>query len=105
MNMETEEIDRVYLEACLRFADACHKASEAYEKGADMGFDHPALKSTILSGMSLAMKWEKMCLEERIRHGANPEQIKEAENNIRKLEEKTKKYKKILSQDDEFKNT
>lgn len=95
----TDSTQREYIKACLKFADSCHVMSEAHEKGAFLGF-----KNTLLGGLELALKWEKLCLKERKRYRGVPEKINSARGNIMRLKIRIRKYEKILSRDNEFKN-
>ncbi len=100
MNGTIDPVKEAYLDANISLAEAYHRMSEIYEKFAILGFE-----CTRLSGLDLALKWERISLESRRRYSDLPENIKAGENNIQRIKEKIKKCKRIKFGDDKGKNT
>lgn len=105
MNEIIDPEKEAYFRSGLRLADAYHDMSVACEKGAEVGLRHTLFKGTVLSGLETARGWENLALENRKRHNGSPAKIKASEDNIRKLEEKIKKYEKILPRGNTTRNT
>lgn len=97
-SIDTEK--EAYNEANIRLAEAYHRMSEIYEEWAGKGFE-----STKMSGLELALGWERLSVENRKRYADVPESINAGENNIRRIKEKIRKCKGRKSGDNKPRNT